>query len=245
MDKRKIGKVLLIVAAVFGVAAFWFVLPIPQDQAYHNFTDRVDLLGIPNFWNVVTNVPFFIVGLKGLYKSKQISNSKIQHYIFFSGVALVSFGSGYYHWNPNDQTLLWDRLPMTIAFMALFSQIIGEFVNESLGKRLLIPLLLIGLVSVGYWIIFNDLRTYVLVQFYPMLAIPIILILFESEINRSRGYWLLLLAYFIAKLFEHFDREVLDILSVISGHSLKHIIAAIGIYIFIKIQSEHLIRETK
>jgi hypothetical protein len=122
---------------------------------------------------------------------------------------------------------------MTIAFMALFSIIVSEFVGDSKGRLLLFPMLIIGFLSVVYWIIFNDLRPYVLVQFYPMLAIPVILIFFKSKYNLVTRYWLLLFAYFTAKILEYFDYQVHSFTGLLSGHSLKHIISAIGLFIIL------------
>ena len=42
--------------------------PIPQDQGYHEFADQRMLLSIPNFWNVVSNLPFIAVGGVGLWR---------------------------------------------------------------------------------------------------------------------------------------------------------------------------------
>ena len=158
--------------------------------------------------------------------------------LLFFGTFLVAFGSSYYHLEPNNQTLVWDRLPMTIAFMALFSIIISEFVSLRSGKALLLPLLLAGVLSVVYWHYSEirgegDLRLYALVQFYPMLASPIILLCFRSKCTHVQAYWWLLLAYIVAKLFEHFDGEVFDALGFISGHSLKHLTAALGMYVLL------------
>ena len=119
---------------------------------------------------------------------------------------------------------------MTIAFMSLFSIIISEFIDEKKGLKILIPAILVGLFSVIYWQVFNDLRIYALVQFYPMIAIPVILILFKSKYNLSIGYWMLLGAYLFAKVFEHFDHEIDHLLNGVSGHPLKHVVAAVGIF---------------
>ncbi len=202
--------------------------PVEQNQTYHNFSDDRAFMNVPNFWNVISNLPFMIVGYFGLFRLNSIEKNKLQYLLFFLGVFLVAIGSGYYHLNPNDNTLIWDRLPMTIAFMALFSIVISEFIDFKKGWVLLFPLLLIGLFSVLYWIIADDLRPYILVQFYPMLAIPVIIIFFKSKYSAG-GYWFLLLAYLIAKILEYFDGQIYDLLGL-SGHSLKHIVAALGIY---------------
>jgi len=119
---------------------------------------------------------------------------------------------------------------MTIVFMSLFSIIISEFIDFRIGLKVLFPALIIGLLSVVYWFTFNDLKIYVLVQFYPILAILGILIFLKSKYNLTIGYWILLFAYIIAKVFEHFDYQTQSVLKVLSGHTLKHIIISIGIF---------------
>ena len=219
---------MLISFAILAVAAIFLLPPIEQNKEYHNFCDDNGLFSIPNFWNVTSNLPFLIIGIIGMYTSTRLSENKIQYILFFLGISLVSLGSGYYHLNPNNETLVWDRLPMTMAFMSLFSIIISEFIDLKTGLKLLFPALLIGLLSVVYWVVFNDLKIYMLVQFYPVVAVLVILMFFKSKYNLTFGYWMLLLAYIIAKFFEHFDCETQSILKVWSGHTLKHLVIAIG-----------------
>ncbi|NOR29041.1 MAG: alkaline phytoceramidase [Lutibacter sp.] len=233
MKKNKIGYYSIISLAFIAILGMFFLSPIIQNEDYHNFSDTNTIFNIPNFWNVISNIPFLIVGVLGLFKLKSITNYKAQYLIFFLGVSLVSFGSSYYHLYPTSDTLIWDRLPMTIAFMALFSIIISEFINREIGQKTLIPALIIGGLSVLYWVVFKDLRFYALVQFYPLLAIPVILVFYKSKYNLTSGYWMLLIAYVIAKILEHFDSEIHNFLTIISGHSLKHIAAAVGIFILL------------
>lgn len=40
--------------------------PIPQPLSYHNFADTRRLLGIPRAFDVLSNLPFLIVGLLGM-----------------------------------------------------------------------------------------------------------------------------------------------------------------------------------
>jgi len=244
VKKEKLGFALIIVTALIVLAGILSQGPIAQDISYHLFADTREIWSVPNFWNVVTNVPFVIVGLLGLYKLKfpgklnVISDINIAYILLFFGTFLVGFGSSYYHLEPNNQTLVWDRLPMTIAFMALFSIIISEFISVRSGRALLLPLILAGILSVAYWHFSEvrgegDLRFYLLIQFYPMLAAPIILLCFCSRCTHVYAYGWLLLAYIVAKLFEHFDAEVFNVLGVISGHSLKHLAAALGMYVLL------------
>lgn len=233
MKRENIGYLLLVVIAVLVISRIVMIGPIEQNPTYHNFSDTLKLFGVPNFWNVISNLPFMLVGILGLYKLRSGDIVKSQFIIFFIGIALVAVGSAYYHWNPNNETLVWDRLPMTIGFMALFSALISEFINHKLGKLILVPALIIGFMSVIYWVIMKDLSFYLVVQFFPMLSIPVILIFFRSKDNLTAGYWLLLLAYVVAKVFEKYDHETHDFLGFVSGHSLKHIFAALGIYMLI------------
>ena len=244
VNKEKPGFALIIITALIVLVAILFQDPIAQDVSYHLFVDTRKIWSIPNFWNVVSNAPFVLVGLMGLYKLrfpgklKVIDDNSIAYVLLFFGTFLVGFGSSYYHLAPDNQTLVWDRLPMTIAFMALFSIIISEFVSVRSGRALLLPLILAGILSVAYWHFSEargegDLRFYALVQFYPMLAIPVMLACFRSRCTHVYAYWWLLLAYIIAKLFEHCDAEVYDVLGFISGHSLKHLTAALGMYVLL------------
>ena len=217
---------------------------IPQALSYHAFADSRTIGGVPNFLDVMSNAPFVLVGLLGLYRAsarnqiKIVAANSIAYKVFFAGIVLTGVGSGYYHLDPDNATLVWDRVPMTIAFMALFSIIIGEFMSPRAGSILLVPLLILGVLSVFYWhwteIAGNgDLRPYILVQFLPMLLIPVILICFESVCTLVSGYWILLAVYLAAKVFEHFDREIFTFYDLASGHSIKHVVAAVGIYILL------------
>ena len=219
--------------------------PIAQDPAYHQFADQRTILGIPNFWNVVSNLPFLVAGLFGLfslfYSDRIAILGEIKHayLLFFAGVALVNFGSAYYHLWPGNETLVWDRLPMTFAFMALFAVIIGEFASLKTSQWVLWPLLVTGVVSVLYWHFtetggHGDLRLYALVQFLPILLIPLLLLFFKSRFTNTGGYWAILFAYLIAKILEHFDEGMFISLGFISGHSLKHVVAAMGVFFLLR-----------
>src|ERR1700687_3976633 len=118
------SKVLLLAGiALFGIVAVIAHGPIPQAPGYHAFADQRHLFGIPNFWNVASNLPFLVVGLGGLLTLRRrptpgILPALLPSYLaFFLGTVLVSIGSGYYHLSPSDKSLVWDRLPMAVTFM--------------------------------------------------------------------------------------------------------------------------------
>ncbi len=236
--------VLTLVSVAAIVAVFLFVAPVPQDLAYHNFSDTRMLFGIDNFWNVSSNLPFLLVGVAGLYYIHRhrdavcVSGLETAYRVFFIGILLTAFGSGYYHLAPGNDALVWDRLPMTIGFAGLFSIIVGEFVSVRTARRLLLPLLVVGLASVEYWAWTEargagDLRPYALVQFLPMLLIPVILLSYRPVTGTARYFWWMFAFYFAAKLFEQFDAAIFAVGHLISGHSLKHIAAALTPAVFL------------
>jgi hypothetical protein len=201
---RKLLAVPLLVAVLFVI----FAPAISQDETYHSFADQRTLAGIPNFWNVVSNVPFAVVGLLGLRTARDAATK-----ILFAGVLLTAFGSGYYHWSPNDSRLVWDRLPMTLVFMALVSIVIGH--------RLLYPLLAFGIASILWWIATGDLRLYAVAQFGAVFVV--VFAMFHSA--PARRLWPVLVLYSLAKLAEHYDQSIYAALPV-SGHTVKHLLAA-------------------
>ncbi len=137
--------------------------PLLQNQGYHGFADQRTLFGIPNFWNVFSNLPFIAVGAAGLLRLRRNSVSVV----LFSGIFLTGFGSSYYHLNPNDSTLFWDRLPMTLCFAAILAALVQERVDTRAGVILLRPLLAVGVFSLLLWRWTDDLRLYAWAQFFP------------------------------------------------------------------------------
>ncbi|MFZ1059997.1 MAG: ceramidase domain-containing protein [Candidatus Rokuibacteriota bacterium] len=223
-----------------GLAAIVTVLflpPIPQDPAYHDFADRRPFLGIPNALNVLSNAPFVLVGALGLafVRRRAALEERTALLILFAGVGLTGFGSAYYHLTPGNVTLFWDRLPMTIVFMSLFAVIIAERISLTAGRRLLPILLLAGAGSVAYWLVgelsgAGDLRPYALVQFFPLVAIPLILLLFPPRYTRGADLLGALAWYALAKLFEALDAQIFAVGGVVSGHTLKHLASAVAMY---------------
>jgi hypothetical protein len=240
VDKRLKIMLAIIVIAIIGI---FNIEPIAQDTAYHDFADQRHIAGIANFFNVLSNLPFAIIGIMGirLVASHKATGGLVElqamYLTFFIGTLLIGFGSAYYHYQPDNQTLLWDRLPMTIAFMALFSAIVGEYISTRLAWRLFVPLLMLGIASVVYWHVtelngHGDLRVYALVQFLPILLIPLILWQFDSKLNGDNYIWGIIGIYAVSKLMELFDAGLYGILGLLSGHSLKHLLAAFGALIF-------------
>jgi hypothetical protein len=226
-DRYVFGLLGLMAASLAGLL---LLPPILQDQSYHRFADERELLGLPNFWNVVSNFPFVVVGVAGLRESRRDPAT----IVLFLGILLTGFGSAYYHWNPNDRTLFWDRLPMALSFMAILAIAIEERVNARAGAVLLWPLIAIGVFSLLLWRWTGDLRLYVWVQFFPCLVLPLLFVFLPPRYTGT-SYWLIAAAlYALAKLVEFFDSAIYSAGSILSGHTLKHLAAAAACYAILR-----------
>jgi hypothetical protein len=234
-----------------GIVALGIVFclpPIPQDPGYHAFADDRTILGVPNFMNVASNLPFVVVGVLGLglllrHDAVRPGGPLLERaerwplLVLFAGVLLTGFGSSYYHLAPDNGRLVWDRLPMTIGFMGFFASMIGERIGVRAGTWLLGPLVWLGFVSVFNWHAgeqrgAGDLRLYGFVQFYPLVTIPLLMYLFLARYTRSGDVIVALAWYLLAKVVEAgpLDRGIYGLGHVVSGHTLKHLAAAAGTY---------------
>ncbi len=233
------------IGVLVGVAAFLLVLalvyePFAQPAGYHDFADKRGCLGIPNFGNVATNLPFLLAGLLGIgwliRGEGRPAGGVFPYWVFFGGVALVCAGSGYYHWAPDNDRLFWDRLPMTLAFSALLAGFIADRVTPKASPMLIVALTL-ALVALGaagalYWHMSEglgrgDLRFYFLAQAIPMALIPLTALLFEGRLTNGRHLVWILLLYGAAILCEQLDLRIFQgSAGAVSGHSIKHLFAA-------------------
>lgn len=241
----RVRLLVLISVTALAIIVLYARGPVPQDPHYHEFADSRRVLGIQNGCNVLSSILFAVSGAAGLalvlllYKAAPGSVLLIEYALFFAGIFLTAFGSGYYHYNPANSSLVWDRLAMTIAFSALLSSVASECINRKAGGVLLAPLLFFGVFSVVYWIGtenegHGDLRPYILVQFLTIILVALIVLLYRCERNYRRSIGWLALLYVIAKAFEIFDAQVFSVTRVVSGHTLKHLFAAAGTFSVIK-----------
>lgn len=236
----------VLVGTVLAVVIVTFCLPpIPQSEAYHNFADQRTLLGIPHCLDVLSNVFFLIVGLMGIrFVSRNREQSgpafmrpleRWPYLAFFVAVAITAFGSAYYHLHPDDQRLVWDRIPITLSVMSLLAANLGERICVRTASWLLAPLLLLGACSAIYWertqaAGHGDLRPYGLAQYGSMLILVLLIALFRPRYTRGTDLLVSLAIYGVAKLFEAADRLIFAFGGIVSGHTLKHVAAAFSAY---------------
>ena len=227
--------VLLLSLAVVAAGVALRLPAIPQDPAYHAFADQRTLLGVPNALNVLSNLPFVAVGFVGLRLVVAATGGaaweRAAFLILFAGVTLTGAGSGYYHLAPSTPALFWDRLPMTLAFMALFALTLGERVGPRAGPWLLPLFLAAGLGSVVSWRSSElggtgDLRLFGLVQFLPMVIMPLALLIYPRRWIPGADLAAVVGWYALSKVFEALDPQIYALGGIVSGHTLKHLAAA-------------------
>lgn len=255
----KAAKVFLLLLLAAGAGFYLYRhAPIPQWESYHAFADTRTMQRIPNALNVLSNIPFALVGLLGIFflgrgptldpdaSFRPGAHTAFDSYrerpayvIFFAGVFLTAFGSAFYHLAPSTPRLFWDRLPMAIAFMSLFATVIAERISIYWSRNLLLPLVFAGIASVVAWRISEqngagDMRAYVFVQGFPMIALPLMMVLFRTRYTHGWMLLVVVLLYAGAKALEHFDAKVFEATGgQVSGHSLKHVVAAFASYVVV------------
>lgn len=233
--------------ALMFLAALCFVPPVPLGPGYHDFTDRRPIFSIPNGLDVLSNIPFVVVGILGLvWLSRRLSDrsflerrERLPYLVFFAGVALTGLGSTWYHLAPGNSRLSWDLLPMSCSFMSIVAALIMERISLRVGLRIFIPLLAFGIASVAYWYLteaqgHGDYRFYLFVQFFPPILLAMIIALFPPRYTATNYLAVAFIFFVVAKLFELFDKRIYSFTGVVSGHSLKHLAGGFSCYLILR-----------
>lgn len=231
----------LLAAAVVVVVAV--LPPLAEPRVFRSLVDDRTFFGIANFLNVVSNAPL-LVGAWGLYllvrdtRQPGAFSDPVERWpyvVCFLSVALASLGSTYYHLAPDDARLMWDRLPISVGFMGLLSAVVVERISLKAGLRLLVPLMLIGASSVIYWRWSvlrgaEDILPYAAVQYGSIAAMLVIALLFPSRYTRGADLFGAVAIYVVAKAAEVLDAEIYGLGELVSGHTLKHLLAALAVW---------------
>lgn len=247
MLSRKNGAALLL-----GIAAGMLLLTyrlqlhhplsLSQPASYHNFADKREWLGVPNFLDVLSNAPFAIIGLWGILfissksKNQSFADSRERwpYLVLFFGLFLTAFGSRYYHLAPSNPTLVWDRMPMAIVFGGFIAAVICERLSVDFGVKLLPFLVAFTVASVLQWYFselrgHGDLTWYASVQIYTVLVLLIAPFL-PARYTRNWDFLAVFGFYALAKVFETLDRQIYSLGHIVSGHTLKHLAAGLAGY---------------
>jgi len=243
------ARLVIIIGLTCSSLLLVFCLPaIPQPLAYHNIADQRTILGLPNGLNVLSNLAFFIPGLLGIFilcsqplpRSFGKPHEKIAFFVLFLGAILASIGSAYYHLDPNNETLVWDRLPIAVVQGAILCILIADRVKAEAGLYLLLPLILLGIIATLYWdytehLGRGDLRFYAYTEILPIIIILLLLWLFPARYQGQSYVFEAFAFYALGRIGEFFDSWIYKLTAqVISGHTLKHVAMGLGIYFLVR-----------
>lgn len=224
--------------AGFLILAMAFFGPILQPENYHHFADQRSLFGIPNGGDVLSNFGFLLAGAYGLFtwlRAPQNTVARSEYGMFFAALALTAAGSTWYHLAPDNARLVWDRLPIALACGALLAAELRRAYPEAGWSRSALPALLIfGAASVFWWSYSQDLRPYLLIQVAPLILIPALHWQTGAPMARRTSFVLAIVLYVVAKMFEVADAAAFDVLEVVSGHTLKHVLAFSAAFILVR-----------
>lgn len=213
----------------------WALLPVmPQVQSYHQFADRRSWCGVPNAADVLSNLAFAYVGVFGAVRlvsdrrARFVPATEAGLWCIVIGIIATAFGSMWYHYDPNDATLVWDRLPLTVVFAGVLGAAAAQRLGNDIGQVVLAALLPIGIGSVVYWNLSGDLSLYLTVQFGGIAALALLLAITRGHDDPIPWLWLLG-CYVVAKVLEVEDRAIWDATAgAFAGHMFKHLVAAVA-----------------
>lgn len=221
------------------VAALAMLLhgPILQPPDYHHFADQRVWLGIPNAADVLSNLGFALVGLYGLHLvwrqrgNTALAQGRSGYAVFFVALLLTAFGSAWYHLAPDNARLVWDRLPIALACAGLLAAVWRE--TRTTHRSITVALTGFAILSVAWWRYtdlqgMGDLRPYLLLQLMPLLLIPLWQWQHRSPTIERQAFAVAIGLYVMAKVSELADHAIFEMLTIVSGHTLKHLLATLA-----------------
>ena len=239
--RDRVGFGLLFLTTSIALVVVLVLPPLAQPQEYHDFADQRALLGVPNFLDVSSNLLFVwvaVLGMGFLRVAPAVFRhpfERLSYRVFFLALAAIGIGSGYYHLAPDNARLFWDRLPMSLGIAAFLAIVIAERWHARAGIRLLAPLVITGVATVLWWRLSAALGTenllpYIVFQGWTILTALLFLACFQNRYRHGAYLIGAVLLYGAALGAEQLDQQVFSMGGVISGHTLKHLLAALAGY---------------
>jgi hypothetical protein len=243
ISRLLIGSVLIFVIG----AALQYVWPLAQAASYHHFADERSLGPLPNAADVLSNLVILAAGLLNLrWVIRHASRQPAQFpgmLVTGIGLILTSFGSGWYHAAPSDATLVWDRLPMTIVFASILGMLWTSVTGQRVGWLQMLILLVVSIGTVGYWLAFNSLWPYAILQFGGLAAVVGLTV--TRKVDAPFAWAMVIVWYGLAKVFESLDWQIWALTDhLFAGHALKHIASGFAGASVILIANVHAARRS-
>lgn len=222
-------------SAVLVLLILALALPaLHQPASYHAFADERSMLGVPRALDTLSNLPFLVFGLWGLWQLRSVRGlSAAQRRVtalFFAGLLATAAGSGWYHLSPDDARLVWDRAGMTPSFAGIIGLAVTQRVSDRSALLLAVAALLLGWLAIAVWSKTGNLTPWAVLQGGGVLLILGLLALpAHPGASALHINWLFVVGvYALAKIAETFDIQIFAINGLISGHSLKHLLASLA-----------------
>lgn len=223
----KVSRLLFGSVLLFAIGTvLQLVWPLSQPASYHHFADERSIGALHNASDVLSNLVILIAGFLNLgWTIRHASRRPAQFpgmLVAALGLILTSFGSAYYHETPTDATLVWDRFPMTIVFAGILAMLWTSVTKERVGWVQMLILAAVSVGTVGYWLAFDSLWPYAILQFGGLALILGATLV--RKVDALVGWWAVIVFYAIAKVFETFDWQVWALSDhLVAGHALKHV----------------------
>ena len=220
--------------------------PIAQFAHYHDFADQTTRFGVSNGLDVLSNLPFLVIGVWGLARLRShafapaLRAGWVGYRLMLVGLILVALGSGFYHLHPDNARLVWDRLPIALVCAGLLSAVRAETrpgqINVTANAW---AFSVFAAFSVAWWYLTGrhgegDLRPYLLLQALPLVLIPLWQAAYDAPPADRRMFGLAMLLYVAAKVAEMHDQQIFAALGWISGHTLKHLLAGCAVAVIVR-----------
>lgn len=233
------GAVVLVALAAALVVAI--AVPITRPPAFHRYADQRALAGIPHAGDVLSNLPFLIVALWALRRA----TTNLAR-LACAGVGAIALGSAAYHVAPGDLTLAFDWGPIAVALMLITAVVIDDRLGARAGRIALVVGVVLAIGSVVVWFAGGgtgeiaaehaagvdavasrgSVTPYGAVQALGIALPALVALIAPGRIPRAPLLGAVAL-FALARLCAAHDRQLLDAIGI-SGHSLKHVVAAIA-----------------
>ncbi len=200
----------------------------------HPFIDARTIWGIPHFMDVLSNAPLLLAGLLGVWALRDtqlLPPARQAMTVFFVGLMVTGLGSAWYHWAPDAQGLVLDRLGMAVTFAGALALAVSERVSVAAASVTLRASLVVALLSAVMPLSHDNVWPWAVVQFGGM-ALMLWLSL-QKPVVGALGVRIgvLLALYAVAKVLELGDEAIFHATGEqVSGHTLKHLVAALAVF---------------
>lgn len=221
------------VLALLAVALLGPQLALPAH--YHDFADQRGAFGIPRVMDVLSNLPFALAGVAGFWQLARTPENALLPaqrglaVLFFAGLLLTAAGSAWYHWQPDDAGLAVDRAGMSLAFAGLLGLAAADRISERAGWALGGLVLLLAPVAAGLPLVNGNMGPWAVVQAGGLVLLAALALrrVRAGALGFSIGAVIAL--YAVAKVLEVADHAAFGLThGGVSGHSLKHVVAALA-----------------